>query len=204
MKATLGNIKGGVAKTTSSVHLALALAARGERVLLADADVTNRSCLKWKALATDWPAAVVVLGFGDDLARQVNAMAGDYDSIVIDTSPQHAKVLRQALMVTDDLIVPVAPSPIELEQLGDTFGLAAEVDAVSPVFTQVLLVKVRAGTRSAIEARNYLTEHELPVMEVSVHLREAYSLAYGSAPADFGEYAGVLAELTADAGRGVA
>src|ERR1022692_2048147 len=174
MRSTLGNIKGGVAKTTSSVHLALALAARGERVLLADADVTNRSCLKWKALAADWPASVVVLGFGDDLARQVNAMAGDYDSIVIDTSPQHAKVLRQALMVTDDLIVPVAPSPIELEQLPDTFALAAEVDAASPVFTQVLLVKVRAGTRSAIEARNYLTEHELPVMEVSVHLREAY------------------------------
>ena len=201
MKATVGNIKGGVAKTTTTVFVALALAARGERVLVADADVTNRSCLKWKALAADWPASVVVLGFGDDLARQVNAMAADYDSVLIDTSPQHAKVLRQALMVTDDLIVPVAPSPIELEQLPDTFALAAEVDAVSPVFTQVLLVKVRAGTLGAVKARDYLTEHSLPVMDTAVGLREMYSLAYGSAPADFGEYAGALEELTASAGR---
>jgi chromosome partitioning protein len=204
MRATLGNIKGGVAKTTSSVNLSLALAARGERVLLADADVTNRSCLKWKALAADWPASVVVLGFGDDLARQVNAIAADYDSVIIDTSPQHSKVLRQALMVTDDLIVPVAPSPIELEQLPDTFALAAEVDAASPVFTQVLLVKVRAGTLSAVKAREYLMEHELPVMDTAVGLREMYSLAYGSVPTDFGEYADVLEELTAGAGKEMA
>lgn len=201
MKVTVGNLKGGSAKSTTAIFLALALAARGERVMLVDTDRINRTCQIWAALAENWPALVVVLGFGDDLARQVTAMAADFDHIVIDTTPQHEDVLGAALMVTDDLIVPVAPSPVELERLEDTFRLAAKIDAISPVVATVLLVKVRAKTRSATLARDYLTEHKLPVLSAAVHLYESYALAYGSVPDDFGEYAGVLDELTADAGR---
>jgi chromosome partitioning protein len=97
--------------------------------------------------------------------------------------------------VTDELIVPVSPSPAELEQLPDTFALAAEVDAISPVFARVLLVKVRRGTRSAIEARDWLTTRSLPVMDAEVHHWEQYSLSYGTVPPDLAEYADVLAEL---------
>lgn len=199
MRATIGNFKGGVAKSTSAAYLALGLARAGRRVLLADGDATNRTCLKWKALAADWPQSIAVLAFGDDLARGVQAVAGDFQDVIVDTSPQDGRVLRQALMVTDELIIPVAPSPIELEQLADTFALAAEVDAMSEVFAQVLLVKVRGGTRSSLEARAYLTDRNLPVMTAEVHLREAYSLAYGTVPAELGEYGPVLAELSAAA-----
>lgn len=200
MKATIGNKKGGVAKTTTTVHLALGLARQGHRVLIADGDVTNRSCLRWKSLADDWPASVSVMGFGDDLARSVQAIAGDYDSVLIDTSPQHDRVLRQALMVTDDLIIPVAPSPMELEQLPDTFAVAADVDVTSPVTARVLLVMVTPRTHSLAQARAWLTDPErsLPVMTAEVHRLEAYKLAYGSVPSSLGQYADVLAELTAD------
>jgi chromosome partitioning protein len=122
-------------------------------------------------------------------------VAADYDHIVIDTGPQRPAILRQALMVTDDLVVTAAPSPVELEQLPDTFGLAAEVDAISPVFAQVLFVKVRRGTRSSVEARSYLTDHQLPVMAAEIHLLESYPLAYGTVPADLAEYESVLKEL---------
>ena len=200
MRVTFGNLKGGVAKSTSSVHTALGLAATGDRVLLVDADATNRTCLKWSSLAENWPASVVVHSWEvPDLARRVQAVAGDFAHIVVDTGPQKPAILRQALMVTDDLVIPVAPSPVELEQLPDTFALAAEVDAISPVFAQVLLVKVRRGTRSAVEARNYLTEHGLPVMLATIHLLEAYPLAYGTVPADLAEYEAVVGELAAEA-----
>jgi chromosome partitioning protein len=199
MRATIGNLKGGVAKSTSSVYIALVLAIiKGGRVLLVDADATNRTCLKWSTLAADWPASITVVSWEvADLARRVQAVAADYDHIVIDTGPQRPAILRQALMVTDDLIVPVAPSPVELEQLPDTFTLAAEVDAISPTFAQVMFAKVRRGTRSSVEARNYLTERELPVMTAEIHLLEAYPLAYGTVPADLSEYEVVVKELEA-------
>jgi chromosome partitioning protein len=199
MKVTYGNLKGGVAKSTSSVYTALTLAAQGDRVLLVDADATNRTLLKWSSLAEDWPASITVNSWEvPDLARRVQAVEADYDHIVIDTGPQRPAILRQALIVTDDLIIPVAPSPVELEQLGDTFSLAAEVDAISPTFAQVLFVKVRRGTRSAVEARSFLTERELPVMTAEVHLLESYPLAYGTVPDDLSEYEAVVKELSAE------
>ena len=198
MRVTYGNLKGGVAKSTSSVYTALVLAAQGGRVLLVDADATNRTCLKWSSIAADWPASVTVVSWEvPDLARRVQAVSGDYKHIVIDTGPQRPAILRQALMVTDELVVPVAPSPIELEQLPDTFALAAEVDAISPVFAQVLFAKVRRNTRSSVEARNFLTERDLPVMTAEVHLLESYPLAYGTVPADQAEYEAIVKELTA-------
>lgn len=198
MRVTFGNLKGGVGKSTSSVYTALGLAANGGRVLLVDADATNRTCLKWSSLAEDWPASVTVVSWEvPDLARRVQAVADDYTDLVIDTGPQRPAILRQALMVTDDLVVTVAPSPVELEQLPDTFALAAEVDAISPTFAQVLFVKVRRGTRSAIEAREFLVERDLPVMAAEVHLLESYPLAYGTVPADLAEYQAVVGELAA-------
>jgi chromosome partitioning protein len=199
MRVTIGNLKGGVAKSTSSVYVSLVLAADGGRVLLVDADATNRTCLKWSSLAEDWPAAVTVTSWEvPDLARRVQAIAADYDHIVIDTGPQRPAILRQALMVTDDLVVPVAPSPVELEQLPDTFALAAEVDAISPTFAQVMFAKVRRGTRSSVEARRYLTDLELPVLAAEIHLLETYPLAYGTVPVDLGEYEAVVKELAAE------
>jgi chromosome partitioning protein len=198
MRVTFGNLKGGVGKSTSSVYTALGLAANGGRVLLVDADATNRTCLKWSSLAEDWPASVTVVSWEvPDLARRVQAVADDYTDLVIDTGPQRPAILRQALLVTDELVVTTAPSPVELEQLPDTFALAAEVDAISAVFAQVLFVKVRRGTRSAIEARGFLTEHSLPVMAAEVHLLESYPLAYGTVPADLAEYQAVIGELPA-------
>jgi chromosome partitioning protein len=199
VSVTFGNLKGGVGKSTSSVYTALGLAAGGGRVLLVDADATNRTCLKWSTLAADWPASVVVMSWEvGDLARRVQAVRADYDHLVIDTGPQRPAILRQALMVTTDLIVTVAPSPGELEQLPDTFALAAEIDAISPVFTGVLLVKVRSGTKSRVEARRWLTDHDLPVMAAEIHLLEAYTLSYGTVPADLAEYEQVLRELASE------
>jgi len=196
MRVTFGNLKGGVGKSTSSIYTALELAREGRRVLLVDADATNRTCLKWSSMAADWPADVVVNSWEvPDLARRVQAVQGDYDATVIDTGPQKPAILRQALMVTDDLIVTVAPSPVELEQLPDTFDLAAEVDALSPTYVRVLFVKVRRGTRSAAEARRYLIWRSLPVMASEIHLLEAYPLAYGSVPADLAEYEAVVKKL---------
>ncbi len=201
MRVTVGNLKGGVGKSTSSVNLALCLAADGSRVLLVDADATNRTCLKWSTLAQDWPASVVVMPWEvEDLARRVQAVERDYDHIVIDTGPQRPKILGQALLVTTDLLVTVAPSPVELEQLPDTFELAAKADAISPVFAQVLLVKVRRGTRSSLAARQWLTDSGLPVMTSEIHLLESYPLSYGTVPADLAEYDLVLKELASEDG----
>jgi chromosome partitioning protein len=194
MRVTIGNLKGGTSKTTGAVYLATELGREG-RTLLVDGDPQG-SALDWSVNTADWPDAVTVIPWATrDLARRVRDVAGDYDHVVIDTAPGHDVIMRQALLVTDHLVVPVAPSPIELRRLDATFDLAAEIDAISPVYARVLLCKVRAGTKSATESREMLADLGLPVYEAQTHLWEQYMLAWGTAPTDPGEYADVLAEL---------
>lgn len=194
MRITVGNLKGGVAKTTTSVHLAAGLARMG-RTLLVDADPQAASALDWSTVAGETFPATVIPWAGPDLARRIRDVSGDFVHIVVDTGGESDEILGQALMVTDELLVPVAPSLIELRRLPATFQLAAKVDAISPITARVLLCKVRTGTRSATEARELLESLDLPVMAAYIGLREQYSAAFGTAPADLGEYADVLAEL---------
>lgn len=196
MKLTVGNLKGGVGKTMTCVHLAVGLSRTG-RTLLVDADPQASSALDWSTVAGEaWPEALTVIPWhGADLARRIKAVSVDYTHLVIDTGGENDMLLSEALLVTDELLVPVAPSLIELRRLPATFALAAKVDVVSPVSARVMLTKVRSGTRSAVDARTLLEEMGLPVMAAQVSLWESYAQAFGSVPDDLGEYQQVLAEL---------
>jgi chromosome partitioning protein len=196
MRVTVGNLKGGAAKTTTAVYLALGLAGHG-RTLLIDADPQQSSALRWSELAADdWPGNCVVIPWASrDLARRVNEVADDYAHIVIDSGPKNPQLLRQALTVTDQLLIPTAPRPLELAELAATFDLAADVDAIHPLQAAVLLVQVRARTRSAADTRDLLTDMKLPVLDAEIRLRESYALAYGTVPTDSAEYGPVLDEL---------
>lgn len=199
MRVTLGGLKGGIAKSTSAIYIALGLAAQGERVLLVDADPQAATVLDWSTAAGDaWPERVVVVPWPTpDLAKRVTQVAKDYDSVVIDTGGESDVILGQALMVSDELVIPTAPALAELRRLPATFELAARIDAVSPLSARVLLTKVRAGTNSAREARELLEQQGFPVMAAEVGLRERYAQSFGTVPSDIGEYAQVLAELQA-------
>jgi chromosome partitioning protein len=200
VRLAVANLKGGTGKTTAAVHLALGLAEQG-RTLLVDADPQG-SALAWSEQAGDFPVTVIHWPT-KDLARRVGQVAGDYAHVVIDTPPGLDGLVRQALLCADVLLVPLAPSLLEVARLGPTFEAAAEMEALHPVSVRVLLVRVRAGTRSARDARLALEAPPpeglgLPTLKAEVRLAERYATAYGLVPPDLGEYREVLAELLND------
>jgi chromosome partitioning protein len=204
MLLTIGNLKGGVAKSTTALFIALYLAlVKGRRVLLVDADPLSQTATDWVAVALaaglDVPVTIITLTNPDTLARQVRDLAPAYDDVVIDTGGEHDLIFRAALMVTDQLIVPVTPSPAELRRLPATFTVAAQIDAISAVAARVLLVRVRKNTRALAEALDLLAETQLPVMETAISLWQHYSDAYGTIPTDFGEYPDAVDELLKEA-----
>jgi chromosome partitioning protein len=197
VRITVGNLKGGSAKTTTSVYLALALCRRG-RTLLVDADPDQSSALRWSQLAgASWPDdCTVTPAASRRLYPTLERLAHGYQHLVIDTGPKNPLMLRQAMAFADQLVVPVAPRPLDLAEIPKTFALAAEVATTSRLLSSVLLVQVRSGTRSAGDTRELLGgELGMPVLDAQTPLRESFALAYGTAPTNLAEYADVLDEL---------
>jgi chromosome partitioning protein len=193
VKLAVVNLKGGVAKTTTAVHLALLLASQG-RTLLVDADPEQSSALAWSEAAEEWPPECTVIPWATrDLARRVRAVEADYEHVVLDVSPKSPLLARQAMSVADGCLLPVSPSPMEVIDLADTLALADEVG----VPAWVLLVKVRAGTRSAAGVREMLRDQQMPTLTAEVGLSERYVMAYGMVPmpTPLDTYPAVLSEV---------
>ncbi len=198
MKLCIGNLKGGVGKTKTAVHLALGLSRSG-RTLLVDADPNQAAAYEWSEAASEgWPSdrCVVLPIASRDLAKRVAPMMVDYQHVVFDIGPKNPLLMRQAMSLADDLIIPVRPTTDELRELPKTFEIAAEVDAFHPLNAMVLLVQVRPGMTSEADAREMLDNLDMPALASYVRLLKRYEQSFGTVPLDdLGDYENVLAEL---------
>lgn len=203
MKITVGNQKGGVAKTTTSVFLALELAKTGERVLLIDADPDQSSAMNW-SMAEDvkdkWPDNLTVIAVATlDLSKRAIELAKGYDHLIIDTSPKNRRLLREALRSTNTLIIPVAPTALDISEARTTIEIAQEAasdfEEIHNFDINILLVKVRKNTRLSRDATQLFASLKLPLLNTQINLKEDYAASYGTLPEFHSEYADLLNEL---------
>ena len=205
MRITVGMLKGGASRTTSSVYLALALHNKtGEKVLLVDGDPANGTAYEWVEDAGErWPEGVGVESVpAPSLAKRVPGLVskGGYEHLVIDTG-NSAEAIVGGLMVTDQLLVPMAPSGTEAARFMATLQAAAQVAAGKRIDVSILLTRTVHHTRTranAIEALEAMSgQLGVQVLETEVPFRQRFAASYGSVPADVSPYDAVLIELQA-------
>jgi chromosome partitioning protein len=186
-----GNVKGGTAKTTTAVQLALHAGGAGNRTLLVDAD-PGRSALSWVTRAgDDWPHAMVpaIAYHQPDLPRRIAGLAEGYDLVVIDTPHDPAggarvgAMLVSAIAVADLLVVPSAPSAADLDRLDDLLVTVAAEEARRPLAWVIALTRVdgrRRGLADWVAAG--LDNRQLPVLPAAVAVpeRAAVEDAFGT------------------------
>src|SRR5512140_3995178 len=150
LSLALANLKPGTGKTTSAVWLAHVFARAGNSVLLVDADPSG-SALEWSDLAAldpriapqqAFPFRIVALP-SRELHRRLPEIARDDDVVIIDT-PQiedHGAIARSALRYADEIVIPCAPAPIEINRTTPVRDEIADVQEmrVTPVRSVILL-----------------------------------------------------------------
>jgi chromosome partitioning protein len=194
MRLTVANVKGGVGKTTTAVHLAAGLHVRG-KTLLVDAD-PKPSAYQWSLQDGVRLPFPVIHWATRDVHQRIAQVAADYRHIVIDTGPEQEAIIRSALMASDTLLIPLAPSTMDINRLPVTLDVANEARELGSSFTtHVLLTRARARARSVADMRDYLTGQRISVLPTAVRQLDRLALAYGSTVDDLGDYAGALTDL---------
>ena len=190
LSIALANLKPGTGKTTSAVWLAHVFAEAGNSVLLVDADPSG-SALEWSDLAAMYPGLPPQEAFpfrivalpSRELHRRVPEIAQMDDVVIID-APQledHAAIARSALRYADEILIPCAPSPIEINRTTPVREEISEIEAARdrPARSAVLLNRCVARANSTADARQALEGLGYSVLATAVPRREVYAQSFG-------------------------
>lgn len=130
MILTVGNIKGGVGKSTLACNIAVALSlANGEGgVLLIDGDKQGSAAdfAQSRAELLGDAGFTCVRAQGKEVVNQVVTMRDKFAHIVIDAGGQDNPSLRAGLAVSDKVLVPVSPRSFETWALENMDTLVEE------------------------------------------------------------------------------
>jgi chromosome partitioning protein len=157
------------------MNFAAGLAQRG-KVLLIDADPQG-SAGQWSSLASDdKPFPVSVISIGGNLAREAKRFASDYDYVVIDCPPTlETGVMQMAMQVSDKVLIPVLPSPVDL------WASIRIIEAIEQVKIQnrglqPYIVVNQLEPRSALSKamKEALHEFDIPALGEGIRRRAAY------------------------------
>src|SRR6266550_7455453 len=191
LSVALANLKPGTGKTTSAVWLAHVFAQAGNSVLLVDADPSG-SALEWSDLAAmdphlaapeaAFPFRIVALP-SRELHRRLPEIAQADDVVIID-APQledHAGIARSALRYADEILIPCAPTPIEINRTSPVLEEISEIEAVRdrPVRSAILLNRCITRAHSTTDAREALVGLGYDVLGTAVPRLEVYAQSFG-------------------------
>ena len=170
--------KGGVGKTTLSVHLADALARRGSRVLLVDAD-PQQSAMKWSTFRAGENKFSVIAMAKPTLHKELAPIYADYTDIVIDGPPRVHELAKSIILAADLVLIPVQPSPPDVWATADTVDLVTEARVFKEGLKSAITINRKiVNTVIGRDVREALVTLNTPILQADISQRVAFAEAF--------------------------
>ncbi|HWX71731.1 MAG TPA: ParA family protein [Xanthobacteraceae bacterium] len=179
---TVATMKGGSGKSTLASCLAVHWHLTGRRPTLIDAD-PQRSIMRLAARERRLGGVSVIEDATEDASKTARRLAAG-GLVIIDTPGFRSRTTLDCLAAADFLLVPVKPSPFDVDRMLDTLSILTErADGRRPLF-RCLLTQTTRDSVIARHIRAELAEAGLPVLRSEITNRVAYPEAtlWGATP----------------------
>ncbi len=154
----VSNVKGGVGKTTTTVYLAAAAAARGyDPVLLIDAD-RQASSAEWLEQSPVEGVELVESPSERTVARSMERHDG---LAVVDTPPGDERIVRAAIERADAVVIPTRAGGVEFTRVVATVEMLPRATPHG-----VVVCAARLGTNDLTQTIEWWTAQDVPIWGV--------------------------------------
>jgi chromosome partitioning protein len=171
--------KGGVGKSTLARSTAVALAYTGRKVLLADFDVDQRTCMRWQAqrVARALEPRIEVEAFSKE--KKLGRVEYDYQDIVIDTRGQLDE-LSVDLATSADVVF--LPSSFSMDDVSPTLRVVESLRSAGVPSARIAIVFCRTGgsKKQGQLARSILEMNRIAVLDAVLPQKDGFISLYAT------------------------
>lgn len=175
------NLKGGVGKSTLAQNLAVCFAHAGKKVCILDTDLKQRTSMRWAGERSESLPSVIVAGVEEkQLSQQAEALKKIYDIIIIDGRPDLERLATKTLLISDAIVIPVAPKSADiwsLQHFLEWYDLVSDEvrERTGKPIPAFLVLNMYKGNRNITkEIEGYLNEVGVKMLQTKLTDRAAY------------------------------
>lgn len=170
---TIANRKGGVGKTTLATNLAVALSNKG-KTLLVDTD-DQKSAFNWNEYRQEKLNSISVI---DNLGKTLQPLNDEYEFILIDIAGRDSEVFREALLISDKLIVPTQASILDLELLPYIADKVTTAHKLNPELKAYIIINRASANpknNEVNEAKKFIAKYPIfKLLNTVIHDRKQF------------------------------
>ncbi len=122
---TVANLKGGVGKSTITIHLATAAQMKGIPTTIIDIDPDQQAAAKWSDSRTTAHPPVLSAVYSRLPQSIAEAERGGAELIFIDTAAFEQKILNASIQVANLILIPCRPTAQDVQYLTATTDIVA-------------------------------------------------------------------------------